>query len=239
MKLLDFIKRFFFPDKCIFCQRWLRGENDLLMCDKCADGILLARGRGKVLLKGHISYSYAPFGYCGGARKAILALKFSDKVCYADTLSAFMAAYTEKNLKPEDIDMIVPVPLSKKRFLKRGYNQSYLLAKGISERLGLTLDDTLLKRVRDTAQQSKIKSYRDRALNVRDAFYSTRELSGESILLIDDIYTSGATCDNCAKALKVAGAGKIYVCTAANKNLNHKMQKFPVIKSGKNIKIKT
>ena len=88
--------------------------------------------------------------------------------------------------------------------------------RGICERLGLPLDEEALVKTRETKRQSSLKIFEDRAKNVHGAFTCTKDLSGKRVLLIDDIYTTGMTVYNCAKALTDAGAAKVIAVTAAN-----------------------
>jgi len=112
-------------------------------------------------------------------------------------------------------DVIIPVPLHVKRLKMRGFNQSLLLARGIRKRLGVRLDYTSLKRVAPTKPQAGLKSA-DRQANVSGAF----TLSNPSVfkytrvLLVDDVYTTGATAAECSRVLKKAGA-EVYVVTLA------------------------
>ncbi|MEJ7862706.1 MAG: ComF family protein [Pyrinomonadaceae bacterium] len=136
----------------------------------------------------------------------------------------FAAAYLQKlfiarfqNLPFQDATKIIPVPLSKKRFLERGFNQAAVLAKILSKNINLKLDEQSLRRKIDTPMHRASMDNKARETSVKNAFEVTRPklVEGETILLIDDVYTSGATVSNCAKVLKEKGAGKVYVLTIA------------------------
>lgn len=117
-------------------------------------------------------------------------------------------------------DVIIPVPLHKKREIKRGYNQAALLANQfsiylaeVSSRL-IPVDDRYLVRIRKTSPQKELSGNR-RQENVRNAFAvsykdDSCKYAGKTILLVDDIYTSGATLSECARVLKQYGAAKVY-----------------------------
>lgn len=111
------------------------------------------------------------------------------------------------------IDAVTPVPLHYRREAKRGYNQSLLIAKHLCKRLGLKLDTSLLVRSRDTRQQAR-STGAQRRRNLKDAFIADDSCRGLSVLLVDDVRTTGATLSECAKALKKCGCDKVYAVTA-------------------------
>ena len=114
------------------------------------------------------------------------------------------------------LDVVMPVPLHTKRLRHRGFNQALLLAHGVSERFAMPLNYDNLVRTRYTRPQVEL-SGRERAENVRGAFNLIRpqDVIDKKILLIDDVYTTGATMNECAKVLKDAGAGSVTVLTLA------------------------
>lgn len=114
----------------------------------------------------------------------------------------------------KEIDIIVPVPLHKAKQAKRGYNQSMLIAQGISESMQIPADEHILKRVRDTESQTH-KTRAERLRNMEDAFTinKTRHLNGKHILICDDVLTTGATLEACALALMAIEGIKISVAT--------------------------
>ena len=115
------------------------------------------------------------------------------------------------------IDLIVPVPLSKKRFLERGFNQAEVLGNIIADETGIELDgQSLMRRLHTPAHRSGMDT-RARELSVENAFEVKRRkpVKGKNILLVDDVFTSGATVSAAAKVLKKAGAGQVYVLTLA------------------------
>lgn len=115
------------------------------------------------------------------------------------------------------ITRLIPVPLSRQRLKRRGFNQSVLLAKILSNKTGILLDELSLKRSVHTVKHRAAMDKRARAETVENAFEVKRGrlISGKTILLIDDVLTSGATASACAKALKEKGAVKVYVLTVA------------------------
>ncbi|MBA2620286.1 MAG: ComF family protein [Acidobacteria bacterium] len=117
----------------------------------------------------------------------------------------------------QDADVIIPVPLSNKRFLERGFNQAVVLSEIFSKETALPLDAQTLRRTVHTPMHRAGMDGKARETSVRNAFQVSRPnfIKNKNILLIDDVFTSGATASNCAKALKESGAGKVYVLTVA------------------------
>ena len=116
---------------------------------------------------------------------------------------------------PTQSDMIVPVPLHQQRRRKRGFNQAALLAKELSERVGLATDTITLVRHRATASQGGL-DVEQRRSNVRDAFHCTAgRLANKRVLLIDDVCTTGSTLEACARALWEEGVESVEALTLA------------------------
>lgn len=105
-------------------------------------------------------------------------------------------------------DVIVPVPLSRRRLNLRGYNQAWSIARPLAQLMNTPADARLLERTRDTAPQAKL-DLDSRRLNVGDAFRVVRSIRGKHIGVVDDVMTSGATLDALARTLKAAGATRV------------------------------
>ena len=147
-------------------------------------------------------------------RSLILAFKFSEKTELAARLSAMLRQAVVTGSFYEKIDVTVPVPLHWRRKLARGYNQSYLLAKQIMPENSSIFTD--LVRIRNTQQQWDL-THPQRRRNVKGAFAVRKghPFNEKTVLLVDDISTSGATLNECAKTLKAAGAKKVYTAVLA------------------------
>jgi ComF family protein len=117
----------------------------------------------------------------------------------------------------QDSTKIIPVPLSKKRFLERGFNQAAVLAEILAKQIRIPLDGQSLVRIIHTPMHRATMDNKARETSVKNAFEVKRPnfIEGENILLVDDVFTSGATVSNCAKVLKEKGASKVYVLTVA------------------------
>jgi competence protein ComFC len=151
--------------------------------------------------------------YDGAIRQAIHKLKYRKDVALGETLARFLIELLDQY--QWQIDMVLPVPLSVARNASRGYNQSALLARPLSLACHIPYRPRALKRIRDTESQVKL-DFDQRQMNVQGAFRADRDLVlGKSVLLIDDVATSGATIDACADALLHSGGQSIYALTLA------------------------
>jgi ComF family protein len=144
------------------------------------------------------------------ARALVHALKYGDRIDLAPTMGRWMARAGSGLL--EGADAMIPVPLHWRRLWARRFNQSALLAQAISRETGVAVADTALRRIKATAQQVGL-TQSERAQNVQGAFRvppnRKAEVAGRRIVLVDDVLTSGATSDACARALLRAGARSV------------------------------
>ena len=185
-------------------------------CARC--GIPFAFPAGDDALCGRCLAEPPPFGrlraavaYGEVSRQVALKLKYSGRPGLAQTLAHFMLRHVDPGSGDR---LLVPVPLHRWRIWKRGYNQAALVASALSSRSGLPADLDLLKRTRATPPLKGL-GRRERALAVRGAFKvpppARERLAGRPVLLVDDVYTSGATAAACARALKRGGAASVDV----------------------------
>ena len=146
----------------------------------------------------------------------ILKLKHGDATYLAPALGEWMRSRSEDLLK--DIDCLIPVPLHWFRLFMRRYNQAAILAKGISKKNSLPVMPHLLRRQRFTKSQAHL-NFKQRQRNVRKAFYvplKQREfLQNKKIALVDDVFTTGATINECTRVLLKAGCAEVRVITLA------------------------
>ena len=128
----------------------------------------------------------------------------------------FFIKYKKNYIQLDFYDIIIPIPVSKKRKMVRGYNQSFLFAKNIVTDEKCKIKDNLIKKVKNNKAQSTLGK-EDRNQNVKNVYKVVNKkcILDKKILLIDDIYTTGATADECSKMLKIAGAKKIDILTIA------------------------
>jgi ComF family protein len=188
--------RFLGPPWCAICQlpfAFDRGEG--AQCAECMteppphDGVRAAVAYGDV------------------AREVALKLKYSGRLACAQTMARAMA-----RLMPEDVDLLVPVPLHRWRIWSRGFNQAALIAAALSKASGVPMDAVALRRVKATPVLRGLGA-RGRARAVAGAFALSGDakarLAGRTVVLIDDVHTSGATAAACARVLKRGGADKV------------------------------
>ena len=158
---------------------------------------------------GTAEYILSPFYYKDSFRDAILDYKFKGAAAYSDVFLAMLKDETEHiKYMLGEFDALIPVPLSRRRTNERGYNQAALIAEPLAEFYGVEYHDDWLIRAKNTRHQAGLKNY-ERMTNVRGAFGASEAAKGKSIIIFDDIFTTGSTIDECAKTLKAAGAGKI------------------------------
>ena len=209
-----------FPQWCVGCGR----EGELIchtcrrllpwlmppLCPKCGrpqpSGILCS---SCVSWKAEIDGIRAPFQFDGVIRQAVHQLKYKNLRALANPLANLLRTYLLNNAVPGEV--LMPVPLHKKRLKERGYNQSSLIARELGELMNLpVVEDNLIRRGQ-TSPQTKAATVEERRDNVIDAFYcQDRRLQGKQILIIDDVSTSGATLNACADVLKADGAVSVW-----------------------------
>lgn len=155
----------------------------------------------------------ALFVYGGTAKSIILKLKHGDATYLAPGFANLFYPRFQDFIAP--IDLIVPVPIHRRRLLQRWYNQAGLLAQSLGKQSHKPVNHFLLKRVKHTPPQGKMNKT-DRTKNVKNAVILNESLKPNAhILLIDDVMTTGATVNECAKILKKSGAKKVDILTVA------------------------
>jgi len=159
------------------------------------------------------------FVFEGIIRKSVHELKYYHLRSIAILLGDYMADYFKNNNLY--CDYLVPVPLHKNRLKYRGYNHSELLARRISKSVNIPVLNDCLIRTRDNKPQARTISIGERVLNVDNIFQCRYELVQDKVItLVDDVCTSGATLESCAKSLKLAGAKQVFGFTLAREVLD-------------------
>lgn len=217
-----------YPPHCACCgavlevRRW-RGN---MLCAECAQGLpylpqekcphcggkTKAAGFCDTCMRGFaFTRAYAAFPYAK-LRKSIHLYKFEGGKELGIPLGRMMADYLllYHPALAGELDLILGVPLHPKKEKKRGFDQTRILCEGIAARMGLPYLPHGLYRKRHTAPQSLL-SPQERKENLKDAFGTDMDFTGKRILLVDDIITSGTTCNECAKVLYRAGAAEVRV----------------------------
>ncbi len=156
------------------------------------------------------------FKYEGIIRKIILDYKFNEKSYTYLTFTKFILKNKNVFEKIKSYDTIIPVPISKKRYKERGYNQSYLIAKEIAKNTDLEILNNCLIKTKNIIEQSKLNK-EERKINIQGVYEikNSALIKNKKILLIDDIYTTGSTVNECSKILNKEETNKIGVLTIA------------------------
>lgn len=237
------LKSFFFdpfltliyPQACQICEKSVENQadgsvcakcwqethifiNEETLCSKCGTFLKDSRSDFETFCRRCNEDFYDSAKAIGAYEKALLISILNLKhTPYIPSKLGNLLFKTFSNSNFQDTTIIIPVPLSKKRLAERGFNQAELLAESLAKQTGLTLDKTSLKRKIHTEKSRRGMDRKSRMESVKNAFEVVRPrlVEGENIILIDDVFTSGATVSNCAKALKKSGAAKVYVLTAA------------------------
>lgn len=203
-----------FPPKCPFCLKVL-DEPRAPLCPACQTKLpwlMGERGRRPVdFTEGCLS----PLGYRDSVRDAVQRFKFQRVQAYDRPFALLMAQCVRDHMTqlPQGVTW---TPLSKKRLRERGFDQSERLARVVGELLSLPVLPTLEK-CRHTRPQSELETEKERQDNARDAYrlLPQRDIQGKSLLLVDDVVTSGATLGACAHLLREGGAGPLWCLTLA------------------------
>ncbi len=209
--LLDLI----YPPRCVFCHKLLeKGEGPV--CEKCLRELPYTSNGGEQS-GDFFSVCVAPLYYEDGVRESLLRYKFNGLSGYAQTYGALVAGCVRDRLSGR-YDLVSWVPLSKKRYKERGYDQARLLAEAAARELGETAVSTLEK-PRNVARQSGMGSAEKRRANISGAYRASDPalIEGKRILLVDDIVTTGATLSECARTLLQSGAGEVICAAVARK----------------------
>jgi ComF family protein len=180
-------------------------------CPQCAEQTTHGERCGACLTDPpHFDRTLAAFRYDFPADRIIHALKYGHQLAVANWLGHRLAALIEEAGE----QLIMPLPLHPERLRERGFNQSMEIARVIGNGLNLAVDHHSLFRNRATPRQADLP-LKERRKNVRGAFECTANMTGKSILLIDDVMTSGATLNECARVLKLHGAAHVTAVVAA------------------------
>ncbi len=224
MKFISCFVNLLFPKRCIFCNG-LTGSNEDV-CDDCKDHLPFSENVcstcGKTVCichKNEFSFTrmVAVYDYKGGVVNAISQLKFHGRSGYADPLGRMMWQRLLRTDFADRIDLIIPIAMTKKDLRKREYNQSALLARALSKQSGIPTDERLLVKVRQTEKQHLL-SEAERRKNLAGAFSLTDPdaVVGKTVLLCDDVCTTGTTFAEVAALLLKCGAEEVFCLAVAS-----------------------
>lgn len=224
MKLTDLLSICLYPRRCKLCGDMV--EFDKEYCDKCKgedsfvieEPVCLFCGNSKsdCICKDKKHYYksvVAPFYYEGRIKHAVYNFKFNRYTYMSKDMAESMKLCFDNHYLDIKFDFVTDVPLHRKRERERGFNQSRLLAEDLASMLGVPYK-SLLKKIINNGLQHK-QTLQSRKINVYGAYDLKKgvTLDGKTVLLVDDIKTTGATLNECAKMLLLCGADKVYALT--------------------------
>jgi len=224
--IFDFISCIFYPNRCVFCDSLLPPSENI--CEECYDTLPFVKGeicyrcglkKEECVCKkqgGFYDGIVSVFYYKDSVKNAIRNFKFHGNKYAYRKLAPLMAECFKERYADIHFDCIAYVPMERKRKRKRGYNQSELLAKELSDILKIPCADNLILKIFPTELQHECTEL-ERKGNLLGAFDINKDfdINGKTVLLVDDVKTSGATLNECGKMLFLYGAERVFCLTAA------------------------
>ena len=212
MKVINKIINIFYPRICGICGEKI---NERYTCRKCLN--IIEYYQEMVVIPASIENKwydklFSALRYDGIFKSKMLSYKFHDckylGISFAEILARLIKKYSI------DADIIIAVPISKERLRERGYNQSAIIAKKVAEFTNIKYKEDILIKSKNNLRQSEL-TLNERKENVKEAYSikNIEQLKAKKIILIDDIFTTGSTLNECSKVLKENGAGKVIAIT--------------------------
>lgn len=225
-RLFNFVLRMLFPPRCPMCGRLT--ETEKAVCGQCAPTVFAVVppickkcGKGRALCRcSDTRYLFescvSPFYYYGAVKAGIRRFKFGNRTASTHFFVESTALRVKEEFCGYCIDVITCVPMHKSDLKKRGFNSAALLAEGIAKRLDIKCDCGILEKLYVNKKQRTLNASQ-RLGNVLGVYETARPelIKGKTVLLCDDIFTTGATLDECAKMLYFAGADRV-LCACAS-----------------------
>ncbi len=250
IKILKIVKNFFFPPRCIFCDRMLEINAENCICDvcktavkRCADKICCEKCGKPIISYGKRVRCYhcvenktqyfdrivSVYEYDGPVVQSVHRFKGGKIQSYAITYAECMSERLEQEYKHIKFDLICATPSSSNKKLTQGFDNVELICKYLSAKTGIPLQKNVLKKIRRTKKQTEL-NYQERAENVKNSIAAENPdmVYDKTVLLVDDICTTRATLTECSRALKKVGAKRVYCltfATAIKKSGNTEKQK--------------
>lgn len=190
------------PPYCMKCGKTLE-DTEKEYCEDCQN------------IKKSFRRGFPVFFYEGAIKTALYDFKYNNQRAYADFFAECIYGHYGRELKRLGFDGIVPVPVHPHKKRKRGFNQAELIAKALGKRIGVQTYPNYLERMEDTNPQKEL-SDKARMKNLKNAFkIGQNTIKLKKILLVDDIYTSGATVEACTKVLLTEKVNEVYYTSVA------------------------
>ncbi|MGB7574716.1 MAG: ComF family protein [Thermodesulfobacteriota bacterium] len=236
MRFRSTVFQFFLPPQCPCCERFSE-EGKQGFCSNCLSQIrwieppfcsicgipFISREvethpcGACVTHRKYFTIARALGAFEGSLQEAIHRWKYEGKTYLTPFFASWMAEGLNRYWEPGSLDLLIPVPLHTRRLRERGFNQALLLVKDLSRRTGIPYRKTILQKKKSTIPQVNLgRAEREKGLRGTFHVIGKEELSGLSVLLIDDVYTTGATVNECSKVLLKGGAERVDVLTLAH-----------------------
>ena len=210
---INYAVNLIFPNVCGMCDKICKED----LCKKCE---IQLNNRAKIKIDKYKDKYFQKhlyiFKYEGIIKERLIKFKFNEKAYIYKSFVNFLIKNKKMCRFLKSYDIIIPVPIHYNRKITRGYNQSALVAKSLAKKLDIKYEDKILfKKVNNKPQSTKNKE--ERKNNVIGVYFTKNEerVLGKKVLLLDDIYTTGSTVNECSKMLKIAGAKRIDIITIA------------------------
>ena len=198
----------------------------LCICKDCREKIEHYKSPAVFAGGSFLKFLICAYPYSGVLKDSFMQYKFFGQRAYGTLFSELLCDSAAHFMKKGDFDLIIPVPLSSKRMKERGFNQSAIMALELSQRFETDYSERVLFRIRHTERQSKLNSAA-RTINVKGAFFADKRFAeGKRILLTDDIYTVGATMNECARVLSESGAAMVAGITLFKSHIYEKTKEI-------------
>ncbi|MDE5655316.1 MAG: ComF family protein [Clostridia bacterium] len=222
-----------FVDKynCIACDAELREPSKYGLCEQCKSKLTFIQSRvckkcGRLQVneadycmtcqehKREFDFARSCVVYDDVAKEIVRGIKFGGKKYFAKYIANFLVEKYQSAFDGVNIDVVIPVPLTKKKKSARGYNQSWEIAKAFAKAVDLTADESIVVKIKDTKEQARL-SGAEREENTIGAFEVkyAEKVKDKIILIVDDVMTTGSTASEIAKMLKKAKAKEVYLLT--------------------------
>ena len=236
MRFRSTVFQFFLPPQCPCCERFSE-EGKQGFCSNCLSQIrwieppfcsicgipFISREvethpcGACVTHRKYFTIARALGAFEGSLQEAIHRWKYEGKTYLTPFFASWMAEGLNRYWEPGSLDLLIPVPLHTRRLRERGFNQSLLLVRELSRRTGIPYRKSILQKKKSTIPQVNLSGV-EREKELKGTFHviGKEELSGLSVLLIDDVYTTGATVNECSKVLLRGGAKRVDVLTLAH-----------------------
>ena len=242
MNPIKHLSQIIYPPRCVVCRDFLwqapfiEGDFPYSICAACISGFSTIEApfcticgmpfasdqienhpcEDCLQTKPYFQGAYAPYRYEGPVVEAVHRLKYGQKTFVANSVGPLLAEFVKTRFKNPRSFLTIPVPLHPKRLRERGFNQSLLLAKHIAKKFNGELDFLSLIRTKYTRSQTTL-SKKERQQNVKSAFHlkTPEAVRKKTILLVDDVATTGNTLNECARVLTSGGAEAVFCVTLA------------------------